>query len=621
MTKWNQARKPILHALGILLIAGLSFAAGAFIHRGNSHGNVPEDRAHNAAVWTCSMHPQVRRPDPGLCPICAMDLIPLDEEAEQNDVPPNQVSLSERAKTLARIRTTPVRRDEDLTTDIRLLGKIEPKESTYRTVTTWISGRIDTLNVRVTGQRIGKGQIIAKLYSPEIYAAHQDLLVARRQMERLSEGTDSARQSSRAALDSIRERLTLLGVPEQDIERMEQASSPWLQVSIRSPFGGTVLERMATQGAYVTTGAPLYRVVDLSTVWVQLDAYESDLSQIAVKQPVTLEVEAYPDEVFEGKVSFIDPVMDTMRRTTRVRVEVRNTKRKLRPGMFVQAVVQGKTTDSVGRERSLLVPKSAPLFTGKRSIVYVEVRDKERPTYEARVVRLGPLGRGYYPVIAGLRSGERVVVHGAFVLDADLQIRGGASMMAAPDDSQAGPWDGIVELKGIGREVFRPIFSAYLDVQSSLAGDDLAAAHKAAVRLQTATGSTKIKRPQRAIEAFTKVAEALKRNTGRLASSESIEMAREDFEKLSKEIETMLRIFGNPLSEALHQAYCPMAFGNRGATWIQKGNVISNSYFGAAMLKCGEIRAAIEPAGYLPVALLRDDAREKISGATEGHQH
>ncbi len=621
MTKWNKVPKPILHTLSTLLIAGLSFGAGAFIFRGNDHENGREEHAQETTIWTCSMHPQIRQPDPGPCPICAMDLIPLDEGVGQNDAPPNQVSLSERARTLARIRTAPVRRGEDLTADVRLLGKIEPKESTYRTVTTWISGRIDTLNVRVTGQRIGKGQVIAKLYSPEIYATHQDLLVARRQMERLSEGTESARQSSLAALSSIRERLVLLGVPGQDIERMEQASSPWRQVSIRSPFAGTVLERMATQGAYVTTGAPLYRVVDLSTVWVQLDAYESDLPKIALKQPVTLEVEAYPDDAFEGKVSFIDPVLDAVRRTTRVRVEVRNSKRKLRPGMFVQAIVRGNTTSTTGRERPLLVKESAPMFTGRRSIVYVEVPSKKRPTYEARVVRLGPLSRGHYPVIAGLKSGERVVIHGAFVLDADLQIRGGASMMAAPDDGQVGAWDGIVELAGRRIKLFGPVFSAYLDVQSSLAGDDLTAAKKAAGLLQTATRSTKIKRPRRAVEAFAPVAEALERHAGKLASSESIEIAREDFEKLSKEIETMLRTFGNPLPETLRQAYCPMAFGNRGATWIQKGEAISNSYFGAAMLKCGESRATVEPAGYLPLAPAEDGLEVQASGVSGGHQH
>ncbi|MGB5545654.1 MAG: efflux RND transporter periplasmic adaptor subunit, partial [Polyangiales bacterium] len=205
---------------------------------------------------------------------------------------------------------------------------------------------------------------------------------------------------------------------------------------IRTPFGGTVIERLATQGSYVETGTGLYRVADLSTLWVQLDAYESDLSVLKAGQNVRLRVEALPGELFEGRVTFVDPVLDPKTRTARVRIEVKNQDRRLRPGMFVDASVQSRGAGDPG-EAPVVIPATAPLFTGRRSVVYVELQDTDQPTYEARVVTLGSRMGDLYPVLTGLEEGERVVIHGAFAIDADLQIRGGDSMMNLPDDEEA----------------------------------------------------------------------------------------------------------------------------------------------------------------------------------------
>jgi Cu(I)/Ag(I) efflux system membrane fusion protein len=218
---------------------------------------------------------------------------------------------------------------------------------------------------------------------------------------------------------------------------MERAEKPSERARIRTPFGGTVIERLATQGSYVETGTGLYRVADLSTLWVQLDAYESDLSVLKAGQEVRLRVEALPGEVFEGRVTFLDPVLDPKTRTARVRVEVKNRDRRLLPGMFVEASVQSGGARLTAHEAPLVIPATAPLFTGRRSVVYVELEDAEEPTYEARVVTLGPRMGELYPVLTGLEEGERVVVHGAFAIDADLQIRGGDSMMNLPADDDA----------------------------------------------------------------------------------------------------------------------------------------------------------------------------------------
>jgi Cu(I)/Ag(I) efflux system membrane fusion protein len=218
---------------------------------------------------------------------------------------------------------------------------------------------------------------------------------------------------------------------------MERADKPSERARIRTPFGGTVIERLATQGNYVETGSGLYRVANLSTLWVQLDAYESDLPLLETGQNVSIRVEALPGEVFKGRVTFVDPVLNPNTRTARVRIEVKNQDRRLRPGMFVEASVQSDGAGKAAQEAPLVVPATAPLFTGRRSVVYVELPDAEEPTYEARVVTLGPRMGDLYAVLSGLQEGERVVVHGAFAIDADLQIQGGNSMMKLPGDDDA----------------------------------------------------------------------------------------------------------------------------------------------------------------------------------------
>ena len=396
----------------------------------------PPQHESNDTIWTCAMHPQIHQSDPGQCPICGMDLIALEGNGEA-DGDARRVSLSERSKILARIRTTEAQRLGSGRVERRLLGRVDYDERSLRTVTAWVGGRIDRLHVSTTGERVKRGQVIATLYSPEVYSAHQDLIQAKQQFERLQDGaTPSSRRAAEAALDAARGRLRLLGVPIGELRAMERAGKPSERARIRTPFGGTVIERLATQGSYVETGTGLYRVADLSTLWVQLDAYESDLSVLKAGQDVRLRVEALPGEEFEGRVTFVDPVLDPKTRTARVRIEVKNRDRRLRPGMFVDASVQSRGAGGPG-EAPVVIPATAPLFTGRRSVVYVELQETDEPTYEARVVTLGSRMGDLYPVLTGLQEGERVVIHGAFAIDADLQIRGGDSMMNLPDDEEA----------------------------------------------------------------------------------------------------------------------------------------------------------------------------------------
>lgn len=424
-------------ALPIVAIAAF-LLGGRLLGGSNTGAPTPSSvvEQSKADLWTCSMHPQVQRREPGQCPICGMDLIPAEKSPSKGEDSARQVRLSERARVLARIRTTQAQRLRSGKVQRRLLGRVDYDERSLRTVTSWIGGRIERLHVSTTGERVKRGQVIATLYSPEVYNSHQDLIQARQQLERLQSGaTPSARRAAEAALDAARDRLRLIGVPGAEVRAMERAAKPSERVRIRTPFGGTIIERLATQGSYVETGTGLYRVADLSRLWVQLDAYESDLPVLHSGQDVTLRVEALPGETFQGRVTFVDPVLDPKTRTARVRIEVKNQDRRLRPGMFVEATVQSATGGNSSKATPLVIPATAPLFTGRRSVVYVEAEDQDVPTYEAREVTLGPRMGELYPVLSGLDEGDRVVVHGAFAIDADLQIRGGESMMNLPISS------------------------------------------------------------------------------------------------------------------------------------------------------------------------------------------
>lgn len=553
-----------------------------------------EATASATTAYTCSMHPQVRQAEPGACPLCGMDLIPAGDDSA---AAPTEIRLSPRARALARLRTTTVRRQSDSAAELRLLGRIEPAETTRRNVTTWVAGRIDRLHLNTTGERVRKGQVIATLYSPEVYSAHQDLLTARAQVARLGAGAPAALAAAEGALRAARERLRLLGVPEAELAEMAQAREPARAIAIRSPFSGTVIERSSTEGAYVDTGATLYRVADLRRLWVQLDAYESDLSQLAEGQPVELHVDALPGETITGRVAFVEPAVDPQRRTARVRVEVENTDGRLRPGMFAEAVVATSSAAETGAEAPLVVPATAPLFTGRRSLVYVETDGPRGPTYTPRSVRLGPRLGEVYPVVSGLSAGEVVVTRGAFVLDADLQIRGGPAMMQAPDDDAAAPALAPVPLAASERAALAPVLSAYLGIQTALADDALAPARQAATALQQAVAGVTF--TGTAAAAWAPIAQALHTQATATATATDLEAARGAFEALSHATEQLLGRFGNPLDAPVQVAFCPMAKGNAGARWIQQGTTVDNAYFGAAMLTCGEIRATVAPGTHL----------------------
>lgn len=596
--RWVARLKGLLRYGVTALAIVIAFLLGTWTAPAPAHDHSARTAATEgpATRWTCSMHPQIQLPDPGQCPICGMDLIPL-ESAPQDEHSDVRVSLSPAAVKLSEIRTVKVYRART-TDELRLLGRLEYDETAARTVTSWVSGRLDRLYISTLGASIGRGQIIAQIYSPEVYAAHQDLILARKQVARMSDSLPVARSAANAALESARQRLKLLGLEDDELAKMEQEDKPRQHVLMRSPFGGAVLEQRVHQGAYVSTGSPMYRVAALGRIWVQLDAYETDLARIELGDVVTIEVASYPDELFEGKVTFIDPVLDPSSRTAKVRIEVPNPKGRLRPGMFAEAVLHAPEGDAQA-PAPLVVPYTAVLLTGERAVVYVAAPGQDKPTYEAREVRLGPRAGNVFPVVSGLKEGEDVVAEGAFTLDAELQIRGGRSMMTMPDDVARDRYRAY-KLNDATLEKMAPLVTSYLKLQESLSKDELGPTRQAALALQRQAALTHVPAPPAATERWKELQQRLGQRAHEASRAETLEDARVTFEELSKLVIEVLRRYGNPLDEDVRLAFCPMAMENRGAEWLQQADAVHNPYFGSEMFSCGEIRSTAEPKGRLP---------------------
>lgn len=607
-----------------------------------------------AQVYTCSMHPQIRQPGPGLCPICGMDLIPVSS-GDEEDAGPRTFVTSEAAKALMDIQTARVER-RFVEAEIRMVGKVDYDETRLATISAWVPGRLDRLYVDYTGVQVAKGDHMVSLYSPELLTAQQELRTASEALARISPNAPQVlRDTAAATVTGAREKLRRWGLTDEQVRAAEGKGALSDHVTVYAPIGGTVIERNGTEGMYVMTGEMIYKIADLSQVWVKLDAYESDLAWLHYGQKVAFSTEAYPGETFEGKISFVDPLLDPMTRTVRLRVNVDNRDGRLKPEMFVRAVVRAKVAtsgrvmdpglagkwispmhpeivkDGPGRcdvcgmplvraeelgyvpaearpeDMPLVIPASAPLITGKRAVVYVEVAGAEKPAFEGREVVLGPRAGDFYMVESGLEEDEIVVTSGNFKIDSALQILAKPSMMNPQAEStvpgeEAQPEIARVHAPESFQAQLRAVIEAYFPMQQALANDDAQTTAEAIAPLRDALGKVdmglleggahiewmaRLKALEEGLDAFKE-------------AGAEIEKQRGAFETVSTALIHAADQFGLGSEGVVHVVHCPMAFDNKGADWLQAGTDVRNPYFGSEMLTCGSVKrsiGAVEDAG------------------------
>jgi Cu(I)/Ag(I) efflux system membrane fusion protein len=412
----------------LLLAGGIFLGWWLFGNSGNSETDVRNHAETEPQVWTCSMHPQIRQEKPGKCPLCAMDLIPLKTTGTTGEIAdPDEIMLSKEAMALADIQTTKVVKGKfdavkgNPVKEIHLYGTIQTDERLSRSQTSHISGRIEKLSVNFTGETIKQGQVIASIYSPELLNAQQELLEAVKIV-----GTQPA------ILDAAREKLRLWKLTESQIAEIEQSGNTSALIDIVANTGGVVISKKVEQGDYLSQGTVLFELINLSSVWAMFDAYEADLPYLKVGDMVEYTVQAIPGKSFSGKITFINPVLDKTTRTAKIRVETLNTDLQLKPEMYANATVNASPKQYSDK---ILIPKTAILWTGKRSIVYVKRPDSETAAFKLREVELGASLDDAYVILSGVAEGEEIVTNGVFSIDASMQLEGKRSMMNAENPS------------------------------------------------------------------------------------------------------------------------------------------------------------------------------------------
>lgn len=402
----------------LVLLCGIIFGWLLFGHSATHKTTSKEGKSEQPQLWTCSMHPQIIKSEPGKCPICGMDLIPLKQNEDL--LPANQIRMTEEAMALANVATSIVGYSDSANNSETISGTLAENERTSSVQTAYFGGRIETLNISVEGDHVVQGQKLATFYSPELYQAQQELLTSY-----------ASRQSQPALYQSVVQKFRLWKFSDKQIQAIIDRDKPLAYVPVDANMTGTVTQMLVKEGENVSPGQPLMKIADLQTLWANFDVYENQIANFKVGQILQIRVRAFPGKNIKAKIVFIDPEVNPQTRTITVRALLDNRSGNLKPGMFIQADVTVGNPD----KRSITVPASAVLWTGKRSVIYVKPMH-DMPVFELREITLGQRLGDSYEVIDGLKSGEEVVTQGVFTVDAAAQLQGKTSMMNPSNQSK-----------------------------------------------------------------------------------------------------------------------------------------------------------------------------------------
>ena len=589
--------KKILIYAGILavglLLGWVLFGDSSNTEAEHNHDTVTETNQ----MWTCSMHPQIMQPESGDCPICGMDLIPAESSSE--GLLADQFRLTENAMALANIQTSIVGSGKIEDNTIKLSGKIVENEEANAVQVSYFSGRIERLNVSFTGEDVRKGQLLATIYSPELYAAQQELITA-----------SSLKESQPALYKAVRNKLKLWKLSESQINQIETSGKVKENFPVYATVSGTVLEKLVEQGDYIKQGEPLLKIANLNTVWANFDVYENQIDLFKKGQAISINTNAYTNKEFKAKVDFIDPVIDTKTRTVNLRAVLNNKDELFKPGMFVEGKIEGISSN---KEQALTIPSTAVLWTGERSVVYIKTHPTQ-PVFEMRKIILGNQIGDNYEVLEGLNNRDEIVTNGTFTVDSAAQLQGKKSMMnkvggktttgheghlgmedAAPVKNESpANINERVNVSTNFQNQLKSVLNDYIKLKDALVKDDsksvvaeskglLANLSKVDMTLLT---DKEVHNHWMSLEKEIKIAATLISNTSKIAAQRAY------FKNLSSYLTNAIEVFG--VNEKVYHQFCPMADNNTGAYWLSKEEKVINPYFGDAMLTCGEVKQVID---------------------------
>jgi Cu(I)/Ag(I) efflux system membrane fusion protein len=556
------------------------------------------------------------------------------------------IKINSAQRRLSNIETAEVKQEPVVAT-IHTVGSIAIDESRMATIASYIDGRLERLFADYTGVDVAEGDHLAVIYSPELYSAQVEYMETRKAIREMSSAALAAvREAQTRLATNSRHRLVELGMTAEQIIELEQTDEAKSRLTIYTPIGGTVIEKLAVEGKYVTAGEPIYRIADLSTVWLVLELFPEDAARIRYGQRVEAEMQSLPDQVFEGRVAFIDPQVNPRHRTVGVRVEFLNDEAKLRPGDYANANIflpvgqtgevydaylagrwispmhpqiiselpgkcticgmdlvptseYGYSNTPVAQPVSRYVPRSAVLMAGSNSVVYVE---SEPGRFEIRPVIIGPILRDKVIIVAGLEPGERIATAGNFLIDSQMQLAGKPSLID-PSRAMAGKVPRKKPLKftkvrvahvpGATGSQLESLYDVYFSIQQSLAAD----------LAPTAADATKLHRLATALAANLAIPSDARAQLSSISRHSQhlhhldLDKARLDaFRPISHSIVALaVSVRGDAAGRTFHHMFCPMVKGGAG-DWLQATGLLRNPYFGSQMIGCGEVIREFLPA-------------------------
>ena len=550
----------------------------------NAVGDKTDGEESIKEIWTCSMHPQIRQEEPGLCPICEMDLIPLDNSMSNDD--PTILQMSKEAAKLAQIETIMVggAKITQSSAVIAVEGSIGMNERSIKSQTSHLAGRVDEMYVNFSGDYVRAGQKIATIYSTELLAASQELITADKYESKVSGIRDASIQ-----------KLKNWKITDEQINLILSSKQPIETIDVYSDYSGYVLDKKVSQGDHVKLGQSFYSIGNTGRLWLKFNLYESDIPYVRIGQKVIFSSPSMLDKKLTTKITYIDPILNSKTRTVVVRAEISNRGNLLKPGMLITGEIYG--SNAATKSNKISIPSTAVLWTGTKSVVYVQVPDMEVPSYQYRQVTIGRQDGNQTAVLEGLEVGEEIVVNGAFSIDAAAQLNNNLSMMngdiTIKKDKTATTPNYQTETPVAFKIQLNELINEYIKLKDAL------------VATNAITGSSSAKLLKERIDVmdmsllkgeahmyWMEQLMALQSHTEGIIRTDDVEKQRKQFDFLSEALIKSIEAFGTS-GDALYVMYCPMAFKNQGANWISDEKVVKNPYFGDKMMKCGLVKKEI----------------------------
>jgi RND family efflux transporter MFP subunit len=597
--------KLIRHFTLSLVLLGLVWSLAGCNKMGGSSGKDP-----NVDYYTCTMHPSVKSQDPnGKCPICSMDLVPVmkkgadaganghqhDSKAMPGDMKMTPIPMfSEFSVPVERQQqigvTYATAEKKPLLHSIRSVGMIVPDRSKQWGYVARVEGYVQKLYVLSPGEAVREGEPLLTIYSPDLLTAERELVNLLGTRDRAS--SPEGRTTAERLIEAARRRLEQWNIDTKQIDDLEKDRKPSEFLTLKSPFDGVVQDVPVEQGRKVMVGDSLVTVSNLSLVWVWAEFYENELSMTTTGQKVTLTATSYPGQMFYGKIGLVDPFINAMTRTSRVRIDIPNADRKLRPGMYLNVEL------AMDMGEGLTIPVSAVMPTGLRTLVFV---DKGAGKLEPRLIQLGGKYGDIYEVLNGLTEGERVVSSANFLIDAESKVQGAVKSFEEPPAAGGEKPAMTMEDKPAplpieARALYQPAIASYFTIQQQLAKDKLDGLPTEVAKLSRQVqviAKSDVKPTERADDYL--------KHIGALAAAMdafqagNLEEAQVSFGKVSAVLIALLDEFPPPLEGAVHVMNCPM-WNKSPANWLQAAKTVENPFLGTKMPHCGDMVKTVDAA-------------------------